>query len=148
MQRDSVDLSALIETLADQLRLEQPERTVEFIIAPSIRVMGDSRLLTIAMENLLRNAWKFTGRTLHPVIEFGVTQHEGQSQYFIRDNGAGFDMMYANKLFTPFQRLHSTEAFPGTGIGLAIVQRIIRRHGGTVCAEGQPKKGATFFFTV
>lgn len=148
MQRDSVDLSALIQTLADQLRLEQPERTVEFIIAPSIRVMGDSRLLAIAMENLLRNAWKFTGRTPHPVIEFGVNQHEGQSQYFIRDNGAGFDMMYANKLFTPFQRLHSTEAFPGTGIGLAIVQRIIRRHGGTVGAEGQPEKGATFFFTL
>ena len=148
MQRESVNLSALVQSLANQLRLEQPERRVEFVIAPEVRAMGDARLLTIALENLLRNAWKFTGRTPQAVIEFGVLQREERPLYFVRDNGAGFDMMYADKLFKPFQRLHTTSEFAGTGIGLAIVQRIVRRHGGTVSAEGQPEKGATFFFTL
>jgi len=148
MQSESVDLSALVKSLADQLRLEQPERMVEFVIAPDVHALGDSRLLSIALENLLRNAWKFTSRTPRAVIEFGVLQREERPLYFIRDNGAGFDMMYADKLFKPFQRLHTSSAFPGTGIGLAIVQRIVRRHGGTVSAEGQPEKGATFFFTL
>jgi light-regulated signal transduction histidine kinase (bacteriophytochrome) len=148
MQSESVNLSALVQSLADQLRLEQPERMVEFVIAPDVRAMGDGRLLTIALENLLRNAWKFTSRAPHPVIEFGVLQREDRPLYFVRDNGAGFDMMYADKLFKPFQRLHTTSEFAGTGIGLAIVQRIVRRHGGTVSAEGQPEKGATFFFTL
>lgn len=148
MQSESVNLSALVQSLADQLRIEQPERMVEFVIAPEVRATGDGRLLTIALENLLRNAWKFTSRTPHAVIEFGVLQREDRPLYFVRDNGAGFDMMYADKLFKPFQRLHTTSEFAGTGIGLAIVQRIVRRHGGTVSAEGQPEKGATFFFTL
>lgn len=148
MQRDSVNLSATVAAIADQLRLEQPDRKVDFVIAPEVRAVGDSRLLAIALENLLRNAWKFTGRAEHPTIEFGSTFREGRPIYFVRDNGAGFDMAYADKLFKPFQRLHSSSQYPGTGIGLAIVQRIIHRHGGTVSAEGQPDKGATFYFTL
>lgn len=100
------------------------------------------------MENLLRNAWKFTGRTPRAVIEFGAAPWEGRTRYFIRDNGVGFEMMYADKLFKPFQRLHAASEFPGTGIGLTIVQRIVRRHGGTVSAEGQPGKGAVFSFVL
>jgi signal transduction histidine kinase len=148
IQHDSVDLSAIVQTIADQLRIEQPDRAVEFIIEPGVRASGDARLLAIALENLLRNAFKFTGRAPRAVIEFGVTQRQGQSVYFVRDNGVGFDMRYSDKLFKPFQRLHSLTAFPGTGIGLAIVQRIVLRHGGTVGAEGQPEQGAMFFFTL
>jgi hypothetical protein len=102
-------------------------------------------LLAIALENLLRNAWKFTSRTPHAVIEFGALPSNQRIRCFIRDNGAGFEMIYADKLFKPFQRLHSAAEYPGTGIGLAIVHRIVSRHGGTVSAEGQPGKGATFF---
>jgi signal transduction histidine kinase len=145
MQCESVDLSALVRSLSDQLRLEQPGRAVEFVIQPDVRAPGDSHLLAIALENLLRNAWKFTSRTPHAVIEFGALPCKQRIRCFIRDNGAGFEMGYADKLFKPFQRLHSAAEFPGTGIGLAIVQRIVSRHGGTVSAEGQPGKGATFF---
>lgn len=148
MKREPVDLSAMVEALAGQLKAEQPERTVDFLIQSGIVVEGDPQLLSLAMENLLRNSWKFTGRTSLPVIQFGTMKREGRMVYFIRDNGAGFDMVNAAKLFTPFQRLHSTAEFPGTGIGLAIVQRIIRRHGGMVCAEGEPGKGAVFYFTL
>ena len=148
MKREPVDLSALVEALAGQLKAEQPERAVDFLIQPGIVVEGDSQLLSIALENLLRNSWKFTGRTSLPVIQFGAMKREGRTVYFIRDNGAGFDMANAAKLFTPFQRLHSTTEFPGTGIGLAIVQRIVRRHGGMVCAEGETGKGAVFYFTL
>jgi light-regulated signal transduction histidine kinase (bacteriophytochrome) len=103
--------------------------------------------MRIALENLLSNAWKFTGRQPEAVVEFGSTNEDGKMTYFIRDNGAGFDMAHANKLFTPFQRLHSVEEYPGTGIGLGTVQRIMNRHGGTVWAEGQVDKGATFYFS-
>jgi light-regulated signal transduction histidine kinase (bacteriophytochrome) len=100
------------------------------------------------MENLLSNAWKFTSQTEHPEIEFGIEMRDGRSVYYVRDNGAGFDMIYAKKLFAPFQRLHSANEFPGTGIGLATVQRIILRHGGKCWAESSPGNGATFYFTV
>ena len=148
MRRESVDLSGLVRTLADQLQAEQPARAVEFIIQTGIRAEGDPQLLAIALENLLRNAWKFTARRPAAVIEFGTVQRSGETQYFVRDNGAGFEMAQAGKLFTPFQRLHSTTEYPVTGIGLAIVRRIVGRHGGTIRAEGRVGEGATFFFSL
>ena len=111
-------------------------------------VMGDSNLLKVLMENLLSNAWKFTRKTENAFIEVGKTQEDGQAIYFVRDNGAGFNMKYVNKLFGVFQRLHQMEEFPGTGIGLATVQRVILRHGGRIWAEGAVNEGATFYFTV
>ena len=109
---------------------------------------GDERLLRAALENLLHNAWKFTGRCSRSRIEFGTEQHDGQLAYFVRDNGIGFDMAYAGKIFGVFERLHSDADFPGTGIGLAIVQRIINRHGGKIWAQGALNQGATFYFTL
>lgn len=142
-----VNLSALAEALAGDLRKAEPERTVEFLIAPQLRVDGDERLLRVALDNLLRNAWKFTGKQPTAKIEFGfVTEPEGA--FFVRDNGAGFDMQYASKLFGVFQRLHSPGEFPGTGVGLATVQRIINRHGGRIWATASPNHGATFYFTL
>jgi light-regulated signal transduction histidine kinase (bacteriophytochrome) len=105
-------------------------------------------LLRIALENLLGNAWKFTSQRLGAIIEFGTTEHTGKPAYFVRDNGVGFDMAYVDKLFNPFQRLHKQAEFPGTGIGLAIVQRIIQRHGGCIWAEAVVGQGATFYFTL
>ena len=110
--------------------------------------MGDSNLLKVLMENLLSNAWKFTRKTENAFIEVGKIQEDGQAIYFVRDNGAGFNMKYVNKLFGVFQRLHQMEEFPGTGIGLATVQRVILRHGGRIWAEGTVNEGATFYFTV
>jgi light-regulated signal transduction histidine kinase (bacteriophytochrome) len=111
-------------------------------------VIGHAHTLGVLLRNLLGNAWKFTGKTPEAVIEFGAEQIEGKTVYFVKDNGAGFDMTYAGKLFTPFQRLHSMEEFPGNGIGLATVQRVINRHGGTVSAEATVGHGATFRFTL
>ncbi len=148
MKRETVDLSALANTIATELQKAQPERQVEFVIAEGIAVNGDAALLRAVLENLLGNAWKFTSK--HPTarIEFGVAQHEGEPVYFIRDDGAGFEMKYADKLFQAFQRLHSPSEFPGTGIGLATVNRIINRHGGRIWAEGEVEKGAVFYFTL
>ena len=149
MQRTKVDLSALATAIAAELYSTQPERQVEWAIAPGLVADGDARLLRIVLENLLNNAWKFTSSGIHSCIEFNVKiLNEGKIAYFVRDNGAGFDMAYANKLFGAFQRLHSTAQFPGTGIGLATVQRIIYRHGGRVWAEGAVEQGATFYFTL
>jgi PAS domain S-box-containing protein len=148
MQRETVDLSALAGSIADELKRLDPQRQVELAIAPDLRAKGDRRLVEVVLRNLLGNAWKFTSAKPAARIEFAVEQVNGYRAFFVRDNGAGFDMAYANKLFGPFQRLHSMEEFPGTGIGLATVQRVIHRHGGKVWAEGQVDKGATFYFTL
>ena len=148
MRRERVDLSALVEGFAEELKRAQPERRAEFVIEKGLVVEGDRRLLRVAVENLLRNAWKFTHKQPRARIEFGVAEHQDTSAYFVRDNGAGFDMAYADKLFGAFQRLHRADEFEGTGIGLATVHRIIHRHGGRVWAEGQVGHGATFYFTL
>lgn len=148
MSRQPVDLSALAQAIATDLRKTQPERQVEFVVTDGVVVEGDAGLLRAALENLLGNAWKYTSK--HPTarIEFGVSHQDGQPVYFVRDNGAGFDMAYVGKLFGAFQRLHSMDDFEGSGIGLATVQRIIHRHGGRVWAEGAIEQGATFCFTL
>jgi PAS domain S-box-containing protein len=145
---EEVDLSALTKEIAARLQETQPERQAEFVIEEGLKAQGDPRLLRPMFENLLGNAWKFTARRQPARIEFGATRNGDQPAYFVRDNGAGFDMTYADKLFTAFQRLHDAAEFPGTGIGLATVQRIINRHGGRVWAEGAVGKGATFYFTM
>jgi len=148
IRHGTVNLSVLAQAVTAELKKMEPERQVEFVIAGRLMVKGDERLLKIVLENLLGNAWKFTGNNPKAKIEFGVTQVDGRSAYFVRDNGAGFDMAYANKLFGAFQRLHAPSEFPGSGIGLATVQRIIHRHGGQVWAEGTVGQGATFYFTL
>jgi PAS domain S-box-containing protein len=150
MNRETtVDLSALANSIASQLQSAQPERRVQFVVQPGLVTHGDAHLLHIALDNLIGNAWKFTSKTPEPRIEFGTTGKEnGKTAYFVRDNGAGFDMAFATKLFGPFQRLHSGNEFPGTGIGLATVQRIVHRHGGRVWAEGEVGRGATVYFTL
>ena len=146
--QEVVDLSALAQSVANELRQAEPKRQVEFVIAEGLVVEGDRRLLRVMLENLLGNAWKFTSRHSSARIELGVTQSEGDLAFFVRDDGCGFDMAYAGKLFGAFQRLHSASEFPGTGIGLATVQRIVHRHGGKVWAEGRVGEGATFYFTL
>jgi PAS domain S-box-containing protein len=148
MHLEKVDLSALAKEITIRLRETQPERHVDFTIGRGLTVIGDRLLLRVLMENLLGNAWKFTGKREQAEIEFGAAKNGEKKAYFVKDNGAGFDMAYANKLFGAFQRLHDTTEFPGTGIGLATVQRIINRHGGSVWAEGTAEKGATFYFTL
>ncbi len=141
-----VDLSKMADDIAEELRRDNPARAATFQIAPALRTIADPGLLRSALVNLLQNAWKFTGKKEAALIEFGVTQHGGMSVYFVRDNGAGFDMAQADRLFGTFQRLHSEREFPGTGIGLATVRRIMRRHGGDIWAESVVGKGATFYF--
>jgi PAS domain S-box-containing protein len=151
MQIGTVDLSGLVHTLAAELQTQAPDRQVTLTIQPGVTARGDGRLLRQVMDNLLGNAWKFTSKQPAATIEFGVmaaSSNEGAPAYFLRDNGAGLDMAYAEKLFSAFQRLHAATEFPGTGIGLAIVQRIIHRHGGRVWAESAPGRGATFYFTL
>jgi light-regulated signal transduction histidine kinase (bacteriophytochrome) len=146
--RQRVDLSALANSITAELKAQSPSRQVEFEIKADMIVHGDENLIKIVLENLLNNACKFTSRREQALIQVGRVEQDGQWNYFVRDNGAGFDMTYANKLFAAFQRLHSEKEFPGTGIGLATVQRIIRRHGGRVWAEGVVDQGATFYFTI
>lgn len=148
MHRQRVDLSALARSIAVDLQQSQPARQVEFAIPDGLTAQGDARLLEIALRNLLDNAWKFTAQQPSPRIEFGHEGSDGQGEFFVRDNGAGFDMAYADKLFTPFQRLHPTAEFPGSGIGLATVQRIISRHGGRVRVQAAVNQGATFYFSL
>ena len=149
MKREAVDLSALAADVLAELQKNQPERRVEYHIEPGLTAEGDARLLRVALDNLLGNAWKFTGKQAHARIEFGATHDtDGAPGFFVRDNGVGFDMTYADKLFGAFQRLHSVSEFPGTGVGLATVQRIVHRHGGRVWAEGAVGKGATFYFSL
>jgi light-regulated signal transduction histidine kinase (bacteriophytochrome) len=144
LHRTWVNLSAIAQSIAADLQQTQPDRVVDFIITPDMEDDCDANLIRIVLENLLGNAWKFTSRHASARIEFS---REGDT-YYVRDDGAGFDSTYKTKLFGAFQRLHHADDFAGTGIGLATVLRIIRRHGGTVTAEGAPEKGATFSFTL
>ena len=146
--KENVDLSALAKEVGTQFSRSQPERQVDFQVAEGVVVRGDERLLRVVLEQLLGNAWKFTEKRDDARVEFFATQWEGRLACAVRDNGVGFDMTYADKLFSPFQRLHGQDEFPGRGIGLAIVRRIISRHGGKVQAEAELGKGATFTFTV
>jgi signal transduction histidine kinase len=148
IKADRVDLSALANEIANELRDSAPGREVDFLIGDGISAIGDKRLLQIVLENLIGNAWKFTSKRRHARIEFGVSGDNGTRQYFVKDNGAGFDMAYVNKLFGAFQRLHPVSEFDGTGIGLATVQRVISRHRGRVWADSAVEQGATFYFTV
>lgn len=149
MRHAPVNISELAVEVLEELQKGDPKRKVEWQVQPDMSVTADARLLRIVLTNLLGNAWKYTGRQPKPCIEFGSrTNANGVTEYFIRDNGAGFDMTYADKLFGPFQRLHAMAEFPGTGVGLAIVQRIIHRHGGEVHGEGVPGQGATFYFSL
>jgi PAS domain S-box-containing protein len=148
LQSKLVNISAMVEKIASTLREENPERSVVYSIMPDLMVNGDPHLLNIALENLLSNAWKFTSKKEQAVIEFGQQSKARERTFFIRDNGTGFDMAYVNKLFGVFQRLHSVSEYPGTGVGLATVQRIIKIHGGKIWAEGEEGKGATFYFTL
>jgi len=160
LQPETVNLSALAEEIAARLHHSQPERQVKFVIAPDMQAEADRKMMRTLMENLLDNAWKFTSK--HPTarIEVGIQPlpedceaiqracHPTGSAFFVRDDGAGFNMAYQNKLFIPFQRLHGTHEFDGLGIGLPIAQRIARRHGGEMWAEGAVEKGATVYFTL
>ena len=143
-----VDLSVIVSSYLRFLNEREPRERVEFKVTSGLEACCDSGLLRIALENLLDNAWKFTAHNHLTVIEFGQTEIRGRRAFFIRDNGAGFDQSYASKMFKPFQRLHSEHEYPGTGIGLSIVSRIIDRHGGEIWAEGRIDKGAVFFFTL
>ena len=159
LQFESVDLSALAQEIVTEFKQAAPQRQVEIVLMPEILAQGDRGLLKIALENLLSNSWKYTSKKTNARIELGLLNSQvaipklpprlpNSIVYFIRDNGAGFDMSHADKLFNPFQRLHRETEFEGTGIGLATVQRIIRRHGGQIWAEGTPEQGATFYFTL
>ena len=148
LRRERVDLSRLAQGAAARLQEAQPQRQAEIVIADGLLAHGDGRLLGIVFDNLVGNAWKFTAKRSKARIEFGRSQNDGQPAYFVSDDGAGFDMAHASKLFGVFQRLHTAGEFEGTGIGLATVQRIIRRHGGRIWAEGRVDRGATFYFTL
>jgi PAS domain S-box-containing protein len=151
IKKIKVNLSGLAQSVVEELEKAEPDRRVKFLISPGIKVKGDRRLLQIVLENLLGNAWKFTQKVKNPVIEFGtLTNGKGQSAttYFVRDNGVGFNEAYTEKLFLPFQRLHSKQEYAGTGIGLASVQRVIKRHGGRIWATSKEGEGAAFFFTL
>jgi light-regulated signal transduction histidine kinase (bacteriophytochrome) len=147
--REPFDLSATAQAIVTEFRRQEPQRQVDFVIDNGLQASGDVRLLRVMLENLLGNAWKFTAKRAQSRIEVGIQrQPDGVPTFFVRDNGAGFDMAYADKLFGAFQRLHPMTEFSGTGIGLATVQRIIHRHGGQVWAEGAVGHGATFYFTL
>jgi signal transduction histidine kinase len=148
LSRERVDLSGLVAGIVEDLRVSDPERKMEFVTEENVAAWADVGLLRVALENLLGNAWKFTSREPEARIEFGVQEDAGRPVYYVRDNGAGFNQAYSDKLFGAFQRLHGQEEFEGTGIGLATVARIIHRHGGRVWAEGRVGEGATFYFTL
>jgi two-component system, sensor histidine kinase and response regulator len=148
MQPLDLDFSQLVQSVTSELAAANPDRNVPMVIAPGMRAYADPRMLRIVVANLLENAWKFTARRQRPAVEVGPVQNTALPTYYVRDNGAGFDPAYASRLFGAFQRLHPDREFPGTGIGLAIVQRVIARHGGTVWADSRPDQGATFYFTL
>lgn len=147
MRPDEVNLSEIVSSITEEMQQSQPDRETEFLIPPGLTVHGDKALLNALLRNLLENAWKFTSKRSQTRIEFGVTYKESIPVYYIKDNGIGFDMQYCDKLFKPFSRLHTRDDYPGTGIGLANVQRIIRRHGGIIWAESTVGKGSTFYFS-
>jgi hypothetical protein len=144
----NVDLSDLALHVFSKLKLKDPDRNVQIEIQPDLNVNADNSLMAIALENLVSNAWKYSGKQAEAVIKFGTIQERGETIFYIQDNGAGFDMSKAHNMFNPFQRLHSAQDFSGTGVGLATVRRIIERHGGRIWAEGSPGIGATFYFTL
>jgi signal transduction histidine kinase len=148
IRTEDVDLSGMARDIVADLQRSTPERQIEFVIAPGLKTRGDTRLLRVALDNLLRNSWKYTAKQPAPRVEFRSADANGGKAFIVRDNGAGFDMKYADKLFGVFQRLHSAADFEGTGIGLATVRRIINRHGGRIWAEGAVDQGATFYFTL
>jgi light-regulated signal transduction histidine kinase (bacteriophytochrome) len=148
LRSERVELTDIAQRIVQSLQQNDPARSVELVIREGVVVHGDPNLLQVVMENLIANAWKFTGKNPQARIEFGMAEQDGESCYYIRDNGVGFDMAYSDKLFGAFQRLHRQDEFPGTGVGLATVQRIINRHGGRIWAEGRPGEGATFFFVL
>jgi light-regulated signal transduction histidine kinase (bacteriophytochrome) len=143
-----IDLSVMAREILEQLQIAEPGRKVKVVLAHDLKSSGDERLVRVALENLLNNAWKFTTKNQRAKIRVGKLKRKGKDAFFVRDNGVGFNMDYVDKLFGPFQRLHTVNEFPGTGIGLAIVKRIIHKHGGEIWPESQPGKGATFYFTL
>jgi|GEM_PF-6854340 len=143
---DEINLTEMVQQILTELQEATPERKVSVSVAAGAQVKGDASLVRAAMTNLLSNAWKFTAKKADAKIEFGMMSYEGKPVYYVKDNGAGFNMAYADKLFGAFQRLHAKEEFPGTGVGLATVQRIIRRHNGRIWVEAEEGKGATFYF--
>jgi signal transduction histidine kinase len=148
LKPESIDLSSLARSVTDQLAAAERSHAVEVVVQEGLQGQIDRALARTLLENLLGNAWKFTRKTSPARIEIGVTEIDGAQAFFVRDNGAGYDMAHADKLFAPFQRLHPAREFPGTGIGLATSQRIVDRHGGRMWAEGKVGEGATFFFTL
>lgn len=148
LQPDNLDFTQLVQSAASEIAAANRERNVPISIAPDMRAYGDPRLLRIVVTNLLENAWKFTAQRERPIVDVGPCKKTAQPTFYVRDNGAGFDPTHAQRLFGAFQRLHTEQEFPGTGIGLAIVQRVIARHGGTIWAESLPQQGATFYFTL
>jgi len=148
MSRVSVDVTGLVREIIEDLRETQPRKNVEVVIEPEMSAVGDTQLLRLFLQNLLENAWKFTSKHNHARIEFGSRESDGRRVFFVKDDGAGFDMAHSAMLFAPFQRLHAQAEFPGTGVGLASAQRIIHRHGGKIWAESEVEKGATFYFSL
>jgi light-regulated signal transduction histidine kinase (bacteriophytochrome) len=148
LRREIVDVSTLIETVIADLRQRDPLRQIDFKVQPGMSVHGDRRLISDLFANVIANAWKFTSKVTDARVDIGQTVEGSMSTLFIRDNGAGFDMAYASKLFKPFQRLHSPAEFEGSGVGLATVARIVDRHGGKVWADARPNQGAVFYFTL
>jgi light-regulated signal transduction histidine kinase (bacteriophytochrome) len=148
INREKLDITRLVQELVEEIKVENPDRKVETQIAKGIAATGDKRLTRILLVNLLNNAWKFTSTTASPKVEVGTETVDGESRIFVRDNGVGFDMIYAHRLFGAFQRLHSQSDFAGAGIGLATARRIVNRHGGRIWAEGAVGEGATFYFVI
>jgi light-regulated signal transduction histidine kinase (bacteriophytochrome) len=146
--RQNIDMSKIAASVMTELREAQPDRSANVDIKEGIMAFADAKLIEVALSNLLGNAWKFTSKTENALIEFGTIEQDGKTVYYVKDNGAGFDQIFSEKLFLPFQRLHTEQEFEGTGIGLASVERVIRWHGGKVWAEGKPNEGAVFFFTL
>jgi light-regulated signal transduction histidine kinase (bacteriophytochrome) len=148
MRLERVDLGAIARTFMEELGRAEPDRKVEFVASMNGEAYGDPHLLRIVIENLLRNAWKYTSHHQQARVEFGRLEDDGRVSYFVKDDGSGFDPKATSRLFKPFQRLHSSNEFPGNGVGLATVRRIIHRHGGEIWAKGAVEKGATFYFTL